>query len=93
MIQERGASAKRTPKRKLDVKFVSRTESIWETRCNVFIREQASGKPIQEFYFADPSNLRRSLLEDNKDHLLSQARSEIKKQEEHQVQSLSNCIS
>ena len=40
---------------------------------------------------ADPSNLGRSLLEGNKDHLLSQARSELTKQE-HQVGSLNNCI-
>ena len=36
--------------------------------------------------------LGRSLLEANKDHLLSQARSELVKQE-HQVGSLNNCIS
>ena len=40
---------------------------------------------------ADPSNLGRSLLEGNKDHLLSQARSELVKQE-HQVRSLNTCI-
>ena len=41
--------------------------------------------------YADPSKLGRSLLEGNKDHLLSQARSEVVKQE-HQVGSLSSCI-
>ena len=81
-------------KRKLDVKFVSRTESMWETRCNVFIREQGTRKPTQEFYFkhADPLNLGRSLLEGNEDLLLSQASSDLTKQE-HQVGSLNNCIS
>ena len=44
------------------------------------------------FKIADPSNLVRSLLEGNKDHLFSQATSEIMKQE-HQVGSLNNCIS
>ena len=44
------------------------------------------------FKNADPSNWGRSLLECNKDHLLSQARSEIVKQEHH-VDSLNNCIS
>ena len=44
------------------------------------------------FKNTDPSNVGRSLLEGNKDHLLSQARSEIMKQE-HQVESLNNCIS
>ena len=43
------------------------------------------------FRKADPSNLGRSLLEGIKDHLLSQARSELMKQE-HQVGSLNNCI-
>ena len=43
------------------------------------------------FKFADPPSLGRSLLEGNKDHLLSQARSELMKQE-HQVGSLNNCI-
>ena len=40
----------------------------------------------------DQSILGRSLLEGNKDPLLSQARSELMKQE-HLVASLSNCIS
>ena len=43
------------------------------------------------FRFADPSNVGRSLLEGNKDHLLDQARSELMKQE-HQVGSLNSCI-
>ena len=43
------------------------------------------------FKYADPSNLGRSLLEGNKDHLLSQARSELMRQE-HQVGSLNSCI-
>ena len=44
------------------------------------------------FKKADPSNLGRSLVEGNKDHLLSQAKSELMRQE-HQVGSLNNCIS
>ena len=44
------------------------------------------------FKNADPSNLGRSLLEGNKDHLLSQATVETMKQE-HQVESLNYCIS
>ena len=44
------------------------------------------------FRYADPSNVVRSLLEGNKDHLLSQAKSELMRQE-HQVGSLNNCIS
>ena len=41
------------------------------------------------FRNADPSNLGRSLLEGSKDHLLSQAKSELMRQE-HQVGSLNN---
>ena len=44
------------------------------------------------FTHADPSNLGRSLLEGSKDHLFSQARSEVMKHQ-HQVGSLHNCIS
>ena len=40
---------------------------------------------------ANPSNLRGSLLESNKDHLLDQARSDLAKQELH-VESLNKCI-
>ena len=40
---------------------------------------------------ANPSNLRGSLLEGNKDHLLDQARSDLAKQELH-VESLNKCI-
>ena len=44
------------------------------------------------FNNADPLNLGRSLIEGNTDHLLSQARSELMRQE-HQVGALINCIS
>ena len=44
------------------------------------------------FRNADPSNVGRSLLEGNKDHLLIPAKSELMRQE-HQVGSLNNCIS
>ena len=43
------------------------------------------------FRNADPSNLKGSLLESNKDHLLNQARSDLAKQELH-VESLKKCI-
>ena len=43
------------------------------------------------FRNASPSNLRGSLLEGNKDHLLNQARSDLAKQELH-VESLNKCI-
>ena len=52
------------------------------------------GNTIKSSIFknANPSNLGRSLLEGNKDHLLSRARSDLTKQE-LQVESLNNCIS
>ena len=43
------------------------------------------------FKYAHPFKLGRSLLEGNKHHSLSQARSELMKQE-HQVGSLNSCI-
>ena len=44
------------------------------------------------FRDADPANVEKSLPEGNRDHLLTQARSELMKQE-HKVESLNNCIS
>ena len=44
------------------------------------------------FKIADPSSLGRSLLEGNKDHVLSQAKTELMRQA-HQVGSLNNCSS
>ena len=44
------------------------------------------------FRDADPPNVGRYLLEGNKDHLLSQAKSELMR-EEHQVESFNNCVS
>ena len=43
------------------------------------------------FRNANPSNLKGSLLEGNKDHLLNEARSDLAKQELH-VESLNKCI-
>ena len=43
------------------------------------------------FRYANPSNLRGSLLEGNKEHLLNQARSDLAKQELH-VEFLNKCI-
>ena len=97
LLQERGAGAKRTPAN-LRTGLMS---SSSQEPC-------APGKPAALFSFgseepghqfkssvfrnADPSNLGRSLLEGNKDHFLSQAKSELARQE-HQVGCLNNCIS
>ena len=99
MTLERGASAKRTQADH------SRRESLMssspqEPRANgktdaMFSsgsKEPGNHFKISVFKHADPSNLGRSLLEGNKDHLLSQARCDLMKQE-HQVGSLNDCIS
>ena len=86
MIQERGVTAKRTQ--------ADRSEGLMSNSSQ---ETRASGKPaaifssgIEEpgnlikssiFKNADPSNLWKSLLEGNKNHLLSQARSDLMKQE------------
>ena len=53
----------------------------------------AQGNLIRSSVFrnANPSNLKGSPLESNKDHLLNQARSDLEKQEIH-VESLNKCI-
>ena len=66
--------------------------------------QKASGKPDALFSFeqgnlirssvfrnGNPSNLRGSLIEGNKDHFLNQARSDLAKQELH-VESFNKCI-
>ena len=72
--------------RELEVKFISRAKNVWETRCIVFIKERRTGQISSKVLC---SNL-LIRLEDlflkvtNKDHLLSQARSELMRQE-HQI--------
>ena len=98
MMQKRGASAQRSQADHL------RRESL---KSNSSHEPRASGKPdavfssrsdepanpfeSSLFKYADTSKLGRSLLEGNKDHLLSHARSDLMRQE-HQVGSLKNCI-
>ena len=57
----------------------------------LFPSEQGNLIRSSVFRNAHPSNLRGSLLEGNKDHLLNQARSDLAKQELH-VESLNKCI-
>ena len=57
----------------------------------LFSSEQGNLIRSSVFRNTDPSNLRGSLLEGNKDHLLNQARSDLAKQELH-VESLNKCI-
>ena len=86
MIQERGASAKRTQAGRRESLM---SNSSQETRASgklaamFFTRKRRTGNTIKSSIFknANPSNLGRSLLEGNEDHLLSQARSDLMKQE------------
>ena len=91
MIHERRASAKRTHadhSRRESLMSSSSQEPRASGKFAAMFssRIQESGNQFKEFCFqnADPSNLGRSLLEGNKDHLLNQARFELMKQE-HQV--------
>ena len=96
MTQERGASAKRT---QADLRESLMSSSSQEPRASVKpaalfpSRSDELGNQFQSsmFKYADPSKVGRSLLERNKGHLLSQARSELMRQE-HQVGSLNSCI-
>ena len=84
-MQERETSAQRTQAEK------SRRESLMSSSSQ---EPTVPGKPeimFSIFKHADPSNLGRSLLEGNEDHLLSQTRSELVKQE-HQMGSIKSCI-
>ena len=96
LLQERGASAKRT---RADLR-----NGLMSSSCQ---EPSAPGKPdalfslgseepgnqfkSSVFKHADPSNWRRSLLDSNKDHLHGQAKSELMRQE-HQVGSPNTCI-
>ena len=98
MIQERGASAKRAQaghsrRESLTSSSFQDPSATWKPAM-FSSGSQEEGNQFQSSIFknADPSNLGRSLLEGNKDHLLSQARSEIMRRE-HQVGSLNDCIS
>ena len=97
LLQKRGASAKRTQadSRKGLMSSSSQEPSALGKPDALF--SFGSEKPGDQckgsvFKNADPSNVGRSLLEGNKDHLLSQAKSELLRQE-HQVGPLNNCIS
>ena len=93
VVQEREVSAQNTQ--------ADRKESL---RSHSSEGQKASGKPhalfsseqgklIRSSVFtnAKPSNLRRSHLQGNKDHLINQARSDLTTQELH-VESLNKCI-
>ena len=98
-IQLRGAIAQRTQADHSRREFwlSSSSQESRESGKPYAVFSSRSNEPGNQFEnsifkFADPSNLGRSLLEDNKDHLLNLTRSELMKQE-HQVGSVNNCIS
>ena len=96
LLQERGASAKRAQAdlRKGLMSSSSQEPSAREKPAASFsFGNEEPGNQFKSSVFrnADPSNLVRSLLEGNKDHLRNQARSELMKQE-HREGSLNNCI-
>ena len=80
---------------KLDAAFSCHSE----LSQNTFSERYRSNEPGNRFEssvhsvfnFAHPANVSKSLLDGNKDHLLSRARSDLMNQE-HQVGSLNNCI-
>ena len=86
MIQERGASAIRTEadRRESLMSSSSQEPRASGKRAAMFSSgSKETGTLIRSSVFrnADPSNLRGSLFEGNKDHLLIQARSDLMKQE------------
>ena len=93
VMQEREVSAQYT---QADRKEILRSHSSEVQKAlgepdALFSTEQ--GKMIRSSVFrnANPPNLKGSLLDGNKDHLLNQARSDLAKQELH-VESLNKCI-
>ena len=96
LLQERGASAKRTQAdlRKSLMPSSSQEPSVPVKPAALFSlggEEPDNQFKSSVFKNADLSNLGRSLLEGNKDHVLGQARAEIMKQE-HQFESRNNGI-
>ena len=98
VIQKRGASAQRTQADHLrresmmsnssqEPRASGKLDAVFSARSD----ERQNQFESSIFKFADPSKSARSLLEGNKDHLLSQGRSELMKQE-HQVGSLNSFI-
>ena len=65
-------------------KLLAKPNALFSSEQGILIRSSV-------FRNANPSNLRGSLLEGNKGHLLNQARSDLAKQELH-VESLDECI-
>ena len=93
VMQEREVSAQNTQAdRKKSLKsHSSEGQKALGKPDALFSTEQGNLIRSSVFRSANPSNLRGSLLEGNKDDLLNQARSDLAKQELH-VESLNKCI-
>ena len=93
VVQEREVSAQMTQAEKESFRSHSSEGQKGSGKPDaLFSCEQGNLIRSSVFRNANPSNLRGSLLEGNKDHLLNQARSDLAKQELH-VESLNKCIS
>ena len=79
--------------RKLDVQFISRSDKYRETCRIVFEPKKVESRHIfrQRRFFLKTSNVARSLLDGNRDHLLAEAISQHMNQE-YKVESLISCI-
>ena len=94
IIQEREVSAKRTQADRRESLMSSSSQEPRASGKSAAMSSSGSAEPRNQFKSsifknADPSNVGRSLLEGIKDHLLSQARSDLAKQE-LQVEPLNN---
>ena len=76
---------------KPDAVFSCHIESSQNTYSERDQSNESGHRFNSAFRFMDPANIGKSLLVGNKDHLLSQPRSELMMQE-HQVGSLTKCI-
>ena len=95
VVQEREVSAKRTQADRREESLMSHSSKGPKASGKpdaLFSSEQGNLIRSSVIRSADPSKLRGSLHECNKDHLLNQARSDLMKQELH-VESLNKCIS
>ena len=93
VMQEREVSAQNTQADRKESwrSHSSEVQKALEKPDALFSSEQGNLIRSSVFRNANLSNLRGSLLEGNKDHLLNQARSDLAKQELH-VESLNECI-
>ena len=92
VVQEREVSAPLTQAGKESLRsHSSKGQETLGKPDALFSSKQGNLIRSSVFRNANPSNLRGSLLEGNKDHLLNQARSDLAKQELH-VESLNKCI-